>query len=187
MHKSNTREHTVVLSSCVRKLLRCSGIRHQALFVPWALAIQSDLKRRLDEESGGPTDEREWPEWAKLGHQLVAGVLAGVAAELPCQRLFNYVHSVMAERRRVGVNCEGLAINHDGRLAIVDVGARQQRRRGSSELGAGVGAGSGESDAGSGGGAGPSLGQRADLTFWTMLGGRMMAQTVRCSCPRATC
>ena len=171
----------MVLSNCVRKLLRCSGIRHQALFVPWALAVQADLKRRQDADStGGHSDESDWPQWAKLGHQLVAGALAGVAAELPCQRLFNYVHSVMAERRRVGVNCEGLAINHDGRLAIVNVDARQGQTRGPGTLGAGAGAeaGAGALDGGAGSGTSLSTGQRADLTYWTMLGGRMMAQTV---------
>ena len=72
--ESNTPEHVLVINAVIRKLLRCSSVRHQALFVPWALSVQRDISERVEAGSksssiGAP---HAWAPWAKLGHQLVA-------------------------------------------------------------------------------------------------------------------
>jgi len=184
--ESNTPEHVLVINAVIRKLLRCSSVRHQALFVPWALSVQRDISERVEAGSksssiGAP---HAWAPWAKLGHQLVAGVLMSVASELPCERLANHVLSVTEERQRTNLTPKGLAFTDGALVLAVDAGASPSRRSPSGSAGAGAGAGAGAVSMNASPSLNaspfvPSAGQHVDLTYWRMLGGQLVLRSVR--------
>jgi len=154
------------ISTIVLKLLRCYDVKYQALFVPWCLAVQSAVMERH------PMVDNEWPLAATLGHQLVAAVLTGVSAELPCEQLARYVRSVALKRRRRALDA-GLMLVRRGAPVLLML-----RDPSDASAGAGAGAGGGlESGLPSPGrgrmrrGSCDMTSARPDLTYWKFLGG----------------